>query len=170
MTDRSQRRNGVIWLIVAVVGLILCILPTIFDIGIYEGAPAFIGLGGFLVLSGLIAAPMFFRRARVLAGMLQGGNFLAHWVTGEGTPDREEVTVSKGGLILNKDLYTFSGYSCRLEDVGLETRPDSTYLIFTLSHPAKYSRRNNKYDVQVPPGEVATAQRVIAALRASQPN
>jgi hypothetical protein len=168
MTDRSQRRNGFIWLIVAMVGLVACILPVIFDISIDDGAPAFIAFGGLLVLAGLIAAPIYFRRARVLAGMLSSEGFLAHWVAGEGTSDSLEVTISKGGLTLNRELYTFSGYSCRLEAVELETRADASYLIFTLSLPAKYGRHKHKHDVPVPPEEMASALRVVAALGTSR--
>lgn len=154
----------------AILGLVACVLPVILDISIDDGAPAFIALGGLLALAGLIAAPIYFRRARVLAGMLSGEGFPARWVAGEGTPDRLEVTISKGGLILNKELFTFSGFSCRLEAVELETRSDASYLLFTLSIPSKHGRHKHKHDVPVPPEEIASALRVVSALCAFRPN
>jgi hypothetical protein len=69
---------------------------------------------------------------------------------------------------LNRELYTFSGYSCRLEAVELETRADASYLIFTLSLTAKYGRHKHKHDVPVPPEEMASALRVVAALGTSR--
>jgi hypothetical protein len=142
---------------------------VIFDISIDDGAPAFIAFGGLLALAGLIAAPMYFRRARVLAGMLSGEGFLARWVVGEGTPDRLEATISKDGLILNKELFTFTGYSCRLEAVELETRADASYLVFTLSIPSKHGRHKHKHDVPVPPQEMASAMRIVSALGVFRP-
>jgi hypothetical protein len=167
MTDRSQKRNGVIALIVAMAGLAVCLLPVIIDTSIEDGAPAFIAFGCLLVLAGMIAAPIYFRRARVLAAMLSAECFLARWVVGESSSEKLEVIISKDGLTLNGELYTFSGYSCRLEAVKLETREDSSYLVFTLSLPAKYGRHKSKHDVPVPPAEMASALRVVSALATS---
>lgn len=166
MTEQSQRRNAFIWLFIAFLGIGACFIPMAGDISIENGAPAYVALGGLLIIAGLVAAPIYFRRARVLAGMMSGEKFLAHWVEAAGTSEQLEATISTEGMIFGKELYTFSGYSCRLEDVALEKGDGGDRLKFTLSTPRKHLNRSKHYfDIAVPPGEMANAQRIVEVLK-----
>jgi hypothetical protein len=87
MTGESQRRNAFIWLVAALAGIIVGLVPMVHGVSIEEGVPMFIALGAILVIAGLVAAPIYFRRARVLAGMASGKKFLAHWTANPGATE-----------------------------------------------------------------------------------
>ena len=166
MTEQSQRRNAFIWLFIAILGIIACLTPMMRNISIEEGAPAYVFIGGLLIILGLITARIYFRRAKVLAGMMSPERFLAHWIEDAGTPDQLEATISTEGMIFGKGLYTFKGYSCRLEDVELAKKDGADRLRFTLSTPRKHGNRSKQYrSIAVPPGEMANAQRIIETLK-----
>jgi hypothetical protein len=98
--------------------------------------------------------------------MMFGEKFLAHWVEAAGTSEQLEATFSTEGMIFGKELYTFSGYSCRLEDVALEKGDGGEHLKFTLSTPRKPGLRSKHHcDIAVPPGEMANAQRIVEVLK-----
>jgi hypothetical protein len=62
-------------------------------------------------------------------------------------------------MIVGKEMSTFSGFSCRLDEVEHDRAGDHERLIFTLPVRHKHGRHKHQHDIAVPPGETATVQR-----------
>ena len=96
---------------------------------------------------------------------MSGDKFLARWIADAGATGQIEVVILTEGMILESELFTFSGCSCRLDGLALERGDGSGRLKLSLSSPRKTHRHKHQRDIAVPPGEMANAQRIVEILR-----
>jgi hypothetical protein len=73
------RRTTIAWSVVAVIGTLGIFAPGILGIDGFDGGFALSVLSGFVGIVGITAAVIYGKLARVVGGMLNAENLLAHW-------------------------------------------------------------------------------------------
>jgi len=74
-----QARIAWVWVVIAIVAVVGAALPSLVGMSGMAGGYAIAFVSGFFALVALIAAAVFWARARVLARLLSGQGVLVHW-------------------------------------------------------------------------------------------
>ncbi len=77
--NNPPRRTALIWLGIAVIGIIIIFIPGIVGMDGFDGGFALSIGGGFIAMVGIIAAIIYFRLAASLDRIMLSENILAHW-------------------------------------------------------------------------------------------
>jgi hypothetical protein len=77
--NNPPRRTAVVWMGIAVLGIIIIFIPGMVGLDGFDGGYALSTGGLFVALTGLIAAFLYFRLAGNVDSIIRSENVLAHW-------------------------------------------------------------------------------------------
>ncbi len=106
MKENPQWKSVLVSLVITVIGVIMMLVPFVFEMDGINGGYALAVFGLLVFTTGIIAAFVYARRARMLSAIFAGKNLLAHWTY---TPDEwrsytekahKEKKASNKGIVL----------------------------------------------------------------------
>ncbi|MDD3994637.1 MAG: hypothetical protein PHT06_02390, partial [Dehalococcoidales bacterium] len=77
--ENPPRRTALIWMGIAVIGIMVIFLPGIVGMDGFEGGYAVSVAGVLIFLTGLIAGLLYFKLAKSVDSIIRSENVLAHW-------------------------------------------------------------------------------------------